>query len=264
MKKAISLLILLVIFISSAVTSTSAITGETSHTAKTVYPGVTSDHYTLGSGTKYGLQDMTAVEFDPKQEGLSVNVATGYSSLNSLSTVSNTVTRWSAAHPDKMPLVAINGDWFTVSYDDYSAATSKKQLYLPLGFNMHGGEIVCTQQTSNESPHASDEGSAPSFGIAADGTPLIGCITTQVMMYYGTGDGISLNGINRLPSDNVIIMYTDKGPASNYCLDDAYELYVDFDSDYTVKHGMNVTGTVTAVSAPGEARLSMKSNRMII
>ncbi|MBQ7671008.1 MAG: phosphodiester glycosidase family protein [Clostridia bacterium] len=263
MKKTVSFLLAVLTAVLLFITPSAAVTGQTSSSTEEIYPGVTSTHVTTASGTKYGLQDMKIVTFDPKQEGLSVNVTTGYSSLNSLSTVSNTTARWASSHTDKIPLVAINGDWFTVSYDDYSSATSKKQLYLPLGFNMHGGEIVSTQQTSKESPSASELGNAPSFGVASDGTPLIGCIRTTVTMMFSTKT-VYIDGINRLPSDNCLIMYTDKGPSSNYCLDDAYEIYVDFDTDYTVKDGMRVVGTVTGVSAPGEARQAIKANRMIL
>ncbi|MBR6916672.1 MAG: phosphodiester glycosidase family protein [Clostridia bacterium] len=262
MKRSVSLL-LTAVFLFGLITApfaSFAVTGQTSEEMTEIYPGVTSTHYTTGSGTVYGLQDMTVVEFDPKQSDLSVHVTTGYSSLNSLSTVSNTVKRWSSSNPDKIPIVGINGDWFTVSYDNYSTATSKKQLYIPLGFNMHAGEIITTQQTAVETENS---GYAPSFGIASDGTPLIGCIDTTVTMQYGS-NVINIDGINRLPSDNALILYTDKGPASNYCLDDAYELYVDFTYDYTVKNGMGAIGTVSAISEPGEARLSMQSNRMII
>lgn len=263
MKKTASFILAVLTAISLFIIPSGAVTGQTSSETTEIFPGVTSTHVTTASGTKYGLQDMRIVTFDPKQEGLSVNVTTGYSALNSLSTVSNTTARWASSHTDKVPLVAINGDWFTVSYDDYSSATSKKQLYIPLGFNMHAGEIVCTQQTSKESPSASELGYAPSFGVASDGTPLIGCIHTTVSMMLGTKK-IMIDGINRLPSDNCLVMYTDKGPASNYCLDDAYEIYVDFDTDYTVKDGMKVVGTVTGISAPGEARQAIKANRMIL
>lgn len=240
------------------------ITGQTSVTEKTIYPGVTSTHYTLGSNTTYGLNDVNIVEFDPRQEGLSVNVATGYTNLNHLSTVSNTVNRWVSAHPEKVPIAAINGDWFTVGYDNYSTAMTKTQLNIPLGFNMHGGEIITTQQTAVETANSNY---APSFGIAADGTPLIGCIDTTTTFQARTSSGsvnVTLDGINRLPAPDALILYTDKGPASNYCLDDAYEIYIDFDFDYVVKDGMSVYGTVTAVSAPNQPRLPMQENRMIL
>ena len=261
MKKALALiLVLLTVFLT---VPAMAVTGQSFEENSTIFPGVTMKHITTPSGSKYGLQDMKIVTFDPKQEGLSVNVTTGYSALNKLSTVSNTVSRWNSANPDKVPLVGINGDWFTVSYDNYSSATSKKQLYLPLGFNMHGGEIISSQQTSKESPSASELGYAPSFGIAADGTPLIGCIRTTATMMFKTKK-ITIDGINRLPSDNCLIMYTDKGPSSNYCLDDAYEIYVDFTADYTVRDGMKVIGVVSGLSAPGSERQAMKENRMIL
>ena len=263
MKKLISSLLVLALALSAAVTAFAVIrtiTGQTSCLQKTIYPGVTSTHYTLGSNTTYGLNDVNIVEFDPRQEGLSVNVATGYTDLNHLSTVSNTVNRWVAAHPEKVPIAAINGDWFTVGYDNYSTAMTKRQLNIPLGFNMHGGEIITTQQTQVETANSNY---APSFGIASDGTALIGCIDTTATFQYSSAIN-DLDGINRLPADNAIILYTDRGPASNYCLDDAYEVYVDFDSDYVVKDGMSVTGTVTAVSAPGEPRLPMQENRMIL
>lgn len=264
MKKVVSLLLSLIIITSAAAFTASpsyAITGQTSETQSVIYPGITSTHYTLGSGTLYGLQDMTLVEFDPHQEGLSVNVATGYANLNSLSTVSNTVNRWNAAHTDKKAICAINGDWFTVSYDGYSTAMAKKQLYIPLGFNMHGGEIITTQQTAVET---SNSGYAPSFGVAADGTPLIGCIDTTTTLRRPYGTTTSIDGINRLPADNAVILYTNKGPASNYCLDDAYEVYISYPNGYTVKHGMKAEGTVEAISAPGEARLAANDHRLIL
>ncbi len=257
---AIPAVLMIFLFSVSIFSAVRAISGQTECTQKTIYQGVTSTHYTLGSGTTYGLNDINLIEFDPKQEGLSVNVATGYTDLNHLSTISNTVNRWVAAHPEKVPIAAINGDWFTVGYDDYSTAMTKTQLNIPLGFNMHGGEIITTQQTAVETANS---GYAPSFGVAPDGTPLIGCIDTTIILQYSTNT-INLDGINRLPANNAIILYTDKGPASNYCLDDAYEIYVDFSFDYTVKHGMNVTGTVSAISAPNQARLPMQANRMII
>lgn len=257
MKKTISAL-LLIIMLSLLTLQSAAITGETSSSTTTIYPGVTSRHVTTGSGTFYGLQDMKIVTFDPKQQGLSVNVTTGYSTLSTLSTVENTLNRWNSAHPEKTPIVAINGDWFTVSYD--TNLTVSPRVNIPLGFNMHGGEIVTTQQTSVESLVC---GYAPSFGIASDGTPLIGCIDTTTTMTHPYGV-VTLDGINRLPANNAIIMYTDKGSAASYCLNDAYELYVDFDVDYTVKHGMNVVGTVTGISRPSEARQAMQQNRMII
>lgn len=260
MKKLISAVIAIIMIIYAIPLSSSAVTGETSSATTEIFPGVTSTHVVTGSGTKYGLNDMTIVEFDPGQEGLSVNVTTGYNDLNRLSTISNTVSRWDAANPDKTPIVAINGDWFTVGYDDYSTAMTKKQLNIPLGFNMHGGEIITTQQTAVETPNS---GYAPSFGIAADGTPLIGCIDTTVEIQTGSAR-IYPDGINRLPADNAIIMYTDRGPASNYCLDDAYEVYIDFDHDVAVKDGFLEASTVAAVSGPGEARLPMQSNRIIL
>ena len=59
-------------------------------------------------------------------------------------------------------------------------------------------------------------------------------------------------------------MYTDKGPISNYALDDAYEVVIDCTNDYTVRHGERLTGKVTAVSAPGEERYAMQENRLIL
>ncbi len=264
MKKIITALLSLIIIITAlpfTAVPSYAITGQTSETSSVIYPGITSTHYTLGSGTLYGLQDMTLVEFDPHEEGLSVNVATGYKNLNTLSTVSNTVNRWNAAHTDKRTICAINGDWFTVSYDNYSTGMAKRQLYIPLGFNMHGGEIATTQQPAVET---SNSGYAPSFGIASDGTPLIGCIDTTVTLRRKSGTNTLIDGINRLPANNAIILYTNKGPASNYCLDDAYEVYISFPDGYTVKHGTRVTGTVEAISAPGEARLAASDTRMIL
>ena len=104
-----------------------------------------------------------------------------------------------------------------------------------------------------------------SFGVADDGTAYIGQISTTLsLINLTTKKSATADGLNRLPANDSLVVYSDKGPISNYALDDAHEVVIDFTDDYTIKHGTRITGTVTAVSEPGTQRYNMQKNRIIL
>lgn len=55
-----------------------------SPSVKELYPGVTSSSYELSSSSPYGIQKITVIEFNPKQEDLYFDVTNTLSSLNGL------------------------------------------------------------------------------------------------------------------------------------------------------------------------------------
>ncbi len=240
-----------------------------------LYPGVVQTSYSLPSSSTYGLQKFTTVEFNPTQPDLYFDVTCGREKVNLLTTVSQTIKNFNQNNGEgKTAIAAVNGDMWTVSYahsrvegsgtvyGGCSDAVVKKSLSLPRGYTVYDGEIICSQHMVQETPY---EGVFQSFAIADDGTALLGCISLDISILNKTRPTkIKADGLNRLPANNALVVYTDKGPASNYCLDDAYEVVIDFDTDYTVFHGETMTGVVTAISKPNEARNAMAENRMIL
>lgn len=240
-----------------------------------LYNGVGFSSYSLPSDSAYGLQKFWTVEFDPTQRDLYFHVVCGSDYANRLNTVSKTVQTFAKNHPELTPVAAVNGDlWMTgyahsrvegsgTSYLGYSDAVVRRELTVPRGFNMYGGEIITSTHIPQETPY---EGDFYSFGMTGSGVAVIGNPQVEVSVQNRTSGSRSLSadGINRLPADNAMILYTDRGCASNYALSDAYEVIIDCPEDYTVCHGAVLAGTVTAVSAPGTAREGMKQNRLIL
>jgi len=252
------------------------ITGEESREVTNLYDGVTRTDVVLSNSSPYKKQAFTVVEFDPAQDDLYFEVRGGDPTyLTTKKRTSDTLARFNAEGTGKTALVATNGGlWMSINHHvrpvgseasyEYPEleANVKKGYNIPWGYNMYGGEIVCSNNIKEETPYP---GSFRQFGVTSDGEALFGLVATYTTVKNeNTGVSLSSEGINRLPVKDALITYTDRGMASNYCLDDAYEVVIDCDYDYTVRPGCTVRGTVTALSPPGSARSSMKQNRIIL
>ena len=213
--------------------------------------GVTHTHIATTKYSKYDLQNFNIVEFDPDQSDLYVDVTGGGKYANKLTTVTQTVESFAEATPDKTPIAAVNGDLWMVayahgriegsgtSYNGYTDAVVKKELTLPRGFNMYNGEIITSDYIYQETPY---EGQFWSFGTTADNKMVIGCPKLDITL-----DGnVKVDGLNRLPANDALIVYSDKGCLNNYALDDAYELLIKTNG-YTVKHGEKISGEVVGI-----------------
>lgn len=243
-----------------------------------IYPGLTATDYYLEEGYTYsqnGPQNLRVLEFSPKNSELSLDVVMA-GEVGAKKTVTDIVDEFNKTNTENKKVVAaVNGDlWMMAQYhsrvegsgtvfNGCSDAVVKKELCVPRGTNICDGEIISSQNMQKETPY---EEMAESFGITSDGEPLIGNLRVKILLTNETAGtkGFYADGLNRLPADNAIVVYSDKGPTSNYCLDDAYEIVIDCDYDYTVCQNANIKGRVTAISKPGEERPSMKPNRFII
>lgn len=218
---------------------------------KELYEGVTHTHIATTKHSKYDVQNFNIVEFDPAQSDLYVDVTGGGKYANKLTTVTKTVANFAEANPDKTPIAAINGDLWMVAYahgriegsgtnyNGYTDAVVKKELTVPRGFNMYNGEIITSDYIYQETPY---EGQFWAFGTTADNKMVIGCPKLDISL-----DGkIKVDGLNRLPANNALIAYSDKGCLNNYALDDAYELLIKTNG-YTVKHGERISGEVVGI-----------------
>lgn len=279
MKRALCALLSLVMAVtglSFSVTAQSAalLDGETSRTVRQLYDGVELTNYVLGSASKYKIQEFSTVEFDPSRDDLHLEVVGGDEWANQLVRTSDAVDRYNMSNGrGKTALAAVNGDmWLTsstharvegsgTSYMGYSDPVVTKGLTIPRGFTMYGGEIICSAIMEQETPY---NGSLHSFGINSDGEALLGDIVCEISIRNrSTDERFPADGINRLPADNALVVYTDKGYASNYSLADAYEVVIDCDP-YAVKQGSRIRGSVVAIVKPGEEKYPMAENRIIL
>lgn len=249
--------------------------GETSRNVTYLYDGVTRTDFVLDPSSKYKRQAFSTVEFNPAQEDLYFDVTCGGTYANQLVRTSTVVSQFNSTNGEgKRVLAAINGDMWLMtgyhvrvegknhSYDGYSDPVVTKSLQIPRGFSMYNGHIICTTNMEQETPY---NGYFQSFGISADGEALFGEIyVTTAISNTTRGTQCNADGINRLPANNALVLYTDKGYAATCSLSDATEIVIDCPSEYTLKDSCSITGTVTAVTAPGEARQAMKKNRIIL
>ncbi len=248
--------------------------GEVSRKVTELYSGVTSTHYVLSADSKYGQQDFTVVEFNPKQADLYFDVVMGGTYATTLKTVKATVEGFANSNgAGKTPIAAINGDLWMVSYaharvlgstttyKNYSDPVVTKALTVPRGFNMYNGEIITSAHMTQETPY---EGTFYAFGITEDGVPALGNPQVGISIKDVTQNTTTTaDGLNRLPANNALVMYSDK-LSNNYSLDEAYEVIIDCSYDYVVCHGAVITGTVTAVTKPGEAKQAFTANRIVL
>lgn len=249
--------------------------GKATVTSRVLYEGVTETHISFSEDSKYGQQEIWVVEFDPTREDLVVDVTGGGEYAVNLKTVKGTVEKFKEENGEgKVPIAAINGDLWMVSaharvvgsgksYGGCSDEVVKHSLTLPRGLNIYNGEIITSPHTSAETPF---EGNFDCFGITADGRTILGTPTLKITckdLTQGSGE-VKITGLNRLPANKSIMLYSDKSAPDNAALDDAYELVIDCDHDYVVKQDSVIKGKVTAICKPGDEDPKMKPNRFIM
>ena len=262
--------------VSAAGTTASSLSGETSRSTKVLYPGVTSTNVKTSSSSKYDLQSFNIVEFDLSQTDLYVDVTNERDYVSQSKSTLNTVTSFNANNgAGKTAIAAINGDLWTMtsahsrvegkgtSYNGYSDAVVTKAMTLPRGYSVYNGEIVCSSQIEQETPY---EGDFWSFGVSDGYVPMIGCPELDISITNNSKNvTVAGDGLNRLPANNALVVYSDKGSASTNSLADAYEVVIDVSYDYTVKHGATITGTVTGIyDSSTSTNPTMQANRFIL
>ena len=223
---------------------------RTAYSETVLYEDVIHTHISTDSTSIYNTQNFNVIEFDPSNENLYIDVTGGGDYANKLSRTSDTMAKFAADNPDKEPIAAINGDLWMVAYahariegkgtdyNGYTDAVVKMEQTLPRGFNMYDGEIITSDYMLQETPY---EGQFWAFGTTADNQVAIGCPKLDITL-----DSVKADGLNRLPANNALVVYTDKGCLNTYALDDAVELLVKTDG-YTVKHGTEIKGEIIGI-----------------
>jgi len=277
--KITALILIFAVFFSltaSAENAVPAVSGESSHTETELYPGVThAEIYTPSTDSTYKNQHINVISFDLKQRDLYLDTFYYNKSATKLSTVPNDITQYNSTHSDKTAIAAVNGDMWMVAYSQariegkehtnaamqgYTDDVVKKEMTVSRSYNVVDGEIYTSGTIPQETPYA---GPSWSFGITDDFVPVLGQPTVDITATDKTnGKSVKIDGINRLPANNSVIMYTDRlmGSLTGFALDSSYEILIEFDKDYTPAHGMNVTGTVKAIYGPDDTENPGKLN----
>lgn len=252
----------------------------TSETGSVVADGVTQTSYNLSEestsfSSGYKLNKLYVLDVDPSQNsalGIAVGCPSGY--VRGLDTTSD-MAAYVEANTTYTVLGGVNGDFF----DTISGG--------PLGFTMKNGRWLTTGEYvtdgtwslySSRSKTSTTYNCHPgySFGIKSDGTAIIGIPTVAMTFDSWTGstqdnDDVEINILNQLRSDattsasqpdsaysargdNEIVLYTPDYYSSTETASGGYE--VTFSTDDTVTSNGTISGTVTAVSADGNATLS--------
>ncbi len=267
----------------SAASVVPALKDESSHTETEPYPGVTrAEIYTPSGSSPYGSQHINVLSFDLKQRDLYLETAyyndralVNYSGSQTI----NTLKQYNSTHPDKTAIAAVNGDMWMVTYaharlegkehnnpamGGYKDDVVKKELTVSRAFNIVDGEIYTTEHMMQETPYP---GPAWSFGITDDFVPTLGQPYAVIDMKNVTKNvSVKVDGINRLPANNAIVMYTDRvmGATNAFALDDAVEYLIEFDADYKMCHGADVTGTVKAIYGSDSNAPKINEKQMVI
>ncbi len=270
--KIFAIVVALMCAVSSVFSYAVILDAQVSTAMEEIYPGVIATDYYLAEGGYYsenGPQYLRVLEFDLSREDLALDMVMAGENVGALTPLTQIIDNFNATNTENKTVIAgVNGDlWTQASHHSRVEGESddpvvKKELCIPRGYNVSDGEIITTTYMGTETPY---DDHFYSFGVTEDGKPYIGQINTVISLRNSrTENTFYADGLNRLPANNSVVVYTDKGPVSNYALDDAYEVVIDFEKDYTMKHGTRVSGTVTAISRPGEARYSMQENRVIL
>ncbi|MBQ7446005.1 MAG: phosphodiester glycosidase family protein [Clostridia bacterium] len=283
MKKILILFISLVLLVSAGTINSFAITdtklsGEVSRTTEELHEGVTCTHISLDSSSKYNKEEIWVIEFDPRNPKFDLQVTGGGKYTRNLVTVKDTVERFKEANKDKglVPITAVNGDLWMVayaharivgrgtSYGGFSDEVVKHELTIPRGLDMYNGEIISSPHTSAETPF---EGQFDAFGITPDGRTVLGTPSLQIKLKdlsQPSMDEVKITGLNRLPADKAIMIYSDKFGEDTASLDDAYEIVIDCDYDYVIKQDAVIKGKVTSIHKEGDEEPKIQENRLVL
>ncbi len=275
MKKTLSIILCIILLIPNLCIAINAntLTGGTQNTTKELADGITYTNITTPSSSQYQLNNFNIVEFDPTQRNLYLDATANGTYANNAKTVANAMKAFAAANPEKTPIVGVNGDlWMTnyahsrvegsgTSYGGYSDAVVKKSLSLPRGFNAYNGEIVTSAYMFQETPY---EGEFWSFGTTPENQVVMGCPELDITITCNN-KVTNADGLNRLPANNALVVYSDKGCLNNYALDDAFEVLIKVDYDYTICHEASITGTVVGIYDKNTANNpTMQANHLIL
>lgn len=251
------------------------VTGATQITTESIYlngedTGVTHTQMLLPKGSKYALySDGVLNVAEIAKDGGAVFKVINHGTYNwGKATVGDAAVAYNKANVNSTVLASVNAcPWLmaTTDYDgDHKAATGPSVKggaggSMSMGFMMIDGEIWNTNWLSDENKmdnkyYTDWQVSGQScFYVLADGTYDIGVAPNLTITAINTANNkkATVDGINRLPAPNSIIVYNKRAYSESLAYEDAYEVYLECT---TTAFGVDdsVTGTVTHIFKSGD------------
>ncbi|MBE6633411.1 MAG: phosphodiester glycosidase family protein, partial [Ruminococcaceae bacterium] len=236
--------------------------------------GVTYTQMTLPVGGTYNPSSRDKVvcmaEADLSNTRLSVDVINCGSYAVSAKRVTAAIADYNAANAGKTVLAAMNGDLWMTAVNSNSGIT-KSLLKVPRGVMMVDREIWASQEIGME--NASLSSGTPTthtipkaaFGVTSQNQPIVGVPWIYpTLKNETTGEEISVDGINRLPANDSVILYNHRCYTTNYALNDAFEIELEAENTAFTLSG-SVVGRVKAIYPSGSTtRPSIGENTVLI
>ncbi|MBE6585732.1 MAG: phosphodiester glycosidase family protein [Ruminococcaceae bacterium] len=265
------------------------VTGATQITTESIHlngedTGVTHTQMLLPKGSKYALYSdgvLNVAEIS-KDNGAVFKVINHGTYNWGKATVGDAAVAYNQANENSTVLAAVNAcPWLmaTTDYDgDHKSSTGPSVKggaggSMSMGFMMIDGEIWNTNWLSDENKmdnkyYTDWQVSGQScFYVLADGTYDIGSAPNLTIAAINTANSkkVTVDGINRLPAPNSVIVYNKRAYSESLAYEDAYEVYLEC---ATTAFGVDdsVTGTVTHIFKSGDTakRPEIGENTVII
>jgi len=168
-------------------TAAGIVSAYTSTSREPIAPGVQYDQGRIV--TSAGSQAVNIVEVDLSNPAISFESSLSNGRIAGLErTTTQAVNRSSDGH---RVVAAINGDVW--------AGTSNFMEQAPNGLHVESGELVTTAL-----------GAPPTFGVGADGRPMLGSPSVRVRLGTSLGTQFVINRVNQLRRTGEVVLYTPR------------------------------------------------------
>ena len=235
--------------------------------------GATLTQVRLATGTKYTNSSnevlINVVEANPSDALISFEAINCGNYIYNKNTMGKEAVKYNTNNPGETVLAAMNMDpWFLSSeHNDYDGDGNSdngtdiavKQIGIQRSLLIIDGELWATQQTFDESKLATPGGNSQfvnaqvSFAYTSSGEAFIGNPALRITVKNDTQNTqVAANGINRLPAANSILIYNQRCGTESYAHSDAYEVYLECESEARIKLDSTITGKVTHIFESGD------------
>ncbi|MEO8462912.1 MAG: phosphodiester glycosidase family protein, partial [Chloroflexota bacterium] len=167
--------------------SAAIVTAYTSTSREPIAPGVQYDQGRIV--TSAGIQAVNLVEVDSSSPGISFEAALSNGRVTGLEKVS--LQARNRSYEGHRVVAAINGDVW--------AGYSNDMAHAPNGLHVEAGELVTTAL-----------GARPTFGVGADGRPMLGSPRVAVTLGTSLGTPFVITRVNQLRRSSEVALYTPR------------------------------------------------------
>lgn len=172
-------------FVAPGPVAAAIVSAYASASREPVAPGVTHDQGRIA--TTAGSQAVNVIEVEPNNPAISFESSLSNGRVTGLERTSSQAQNHSLE--GHRVVAAINGDVW--------AGFSNDAEHAPNGLHVEAGELVTTGPAAR-----------PTFGVGADGRPLIGAPLVTVTLGTSTGTPFVINRVNQLRRAGEVVLYT--------------------------------------------------------